>query len=141
MSWYLAGLKKYATFSGRARRKEFWLFTLFNQLIFVALIALLIAVAVASDKAGQQGFPYLLHQAMIIVVVIFFLGTLLPSIAVRARRLHDTGKSGWLMLVGIIPFIGDILLLVWLCTEGSYGPNEYGADPKQPAHPPVHQYA
>jgi uncharacterized membrane protein YhaH (DUF805 family) len=141
MSWYLAGLKKYATFSGRARRKEFWMFTLFNELGFVALVALLIAAGIASDNAGREGLPNVLHQGVVIVFFLYWALTLLPGVAVRARRLHDTGKTGWYMLISLVPFVGGIILLVALCTEGNYGPNEYGPDPKHPAQPPVHQYA
>jgi uncharacterized membrane protein YhaH (DUF805 family) len=141
MSWYLAALKKYATFSGRARRKEFWMFTLFNELGFVALVALLIAAGIASDNAGREGLPNVLHQAVVIVFFLYWALTLLPGVAVQARRLHDTGKTGWYMLISLVPFVGGIILLVALCTEGNYGPNEYGPDPKRPAQPPVHQYA
>jgi uncharacterized membrane protein YhaH (DUF805 family) len=141
MSWYLAALRKYATFSGRARRKEFWIFTLVDRLIFIGLIGLVVAAAVGSDRAGQEGFAYVLHQGMVGVLFLYWAFSLVPSVAVQARRLHDTGRSGWYMLISIIPFIGPILLLVASCTEGSYGPNEHGPSPKQPAHPPVHQYA
>ncbi len=141
MSWYLAGLRKYATFSGRARRKEFWIFTLVDRLVFIGLIGLAAAAAAASDRAGREGLTALLHQGMVGILFLYLVVSLLPSIAVQARRLHDTGRSGWYMLLGLIPFIGPLVLLVMLCTEGSYGPNEHGPDPKQPAHPPVHQYA
>jgi uncharacterized membrane protein YhaH (DUF805 family) len=141
MSWYLVGLRKYATFSGRARRKEFWFFTLVDRLVFIGLIGLAAAAAAASDRAGREGFADVLHQGMIGVLFLYWAVSLLPNIAVQARRLHDTGRSGWYMLLGFIPFIGPFVLLVFLCTEGSYGPNEHGPDPKQPAHPLVPQYA
>jgi len=119
MNWYLAVLKKYATFSGRARRQEYWMFVLFN-VIFAAAAAILDNVlGLAAPEIGY-GPLYGLYA----------LATFIPGLAVAVRRLHDVGKSGWFFLIILIPLIGAIWLLVVMATEGTKGPNEYGADPK-----------
>jgi uncharacterized membrane protein YhaH (DUF805 family) len=107
-----ACFNKYATFSGRACRSEFWWFSLFNVLVGVVISAISLAVKM----------PFL---ATLFQVLIF-----LPSLAVGIRRLHDTGKSGWMYLVAFIPVIGGIWLLVLFCTDSQPGANEYGENPK-----------
>jgi uncharacterized membrane protein YhaH (DUF805 family) len=106
-------LQNYATFSGRARRSEFWFFMLFNLLVQV------VAGVVDSMILGVGA-----------IGAIATLGLFLPNLAVAVRRLHDTGRSGWLILVGLIPLIGWILLLVWYCSQGDSGPNRFGDDPR-----------
>ena len=98
---------QYATFSGRARRSEYWYFFLLNMLVS------LFGGALLPPMAG-----------------IYALAVIIPTIAVGVRRLHDIGKSGVYYLVGLIPMIGTILLIVWMCQEGQSGDNEYGPDPK-----------
>lgn len=113
MKWYLKVLKEnYADFNGRARRKEYWMFLLFN---YVAMI-------VATIIDSIIGFPLFL--------LVIALGTIVPSIALVVRRMHDLDKSGWFALVGLIPLIGGIWLFVLLVTEGTKGSNQYGEDPK-----------
>ncbi|MEU5718355.1 DUF805 domain-containing protein [Streptomyces sp. NPDC020403] len=112
MNWYLAVLKNYAGFSGRARRKEYWMFVLFNFL--VALVLLAIGAAIDTQ------IPYMIYLAAVLI----------PTLAVVFRRLHDTGRSGWWFLITFVPLVGGIILLVFMCLEGVRGPNEYGADPK-----------
>ncbi|MBT3482597.1 MAG: DUF805 domain-containing protein [Opitutales bacterium] len=113
MKWYIEGLKKYATFSGRASRSEYWMFVLFN-LIFAI-------VAIVLDRvAGTDGIIY----------SVYVLGILLPSMGVAIRRLHDTNRSGWRILMSLIPLIGGILLIVWVCQDSDAGDNQYGANPK-----------
>jgi uncharacterized membrane protein YhaH (DUF805 family) len=120
MKWYLMALKKYADFSGRARRKEYWMFTLF-QLIFA--ITCMILDNVFGTTLG------ILHYG---VIYLFFLGiTILPTFAVAVRRLHDINKSGWTYLMVLIPLVGPILMLIYFCTEGDAGTNGFGSDPKQ----------
>ena len=112
---------KYATFSGRARRSEFWWFALFN---FLANIALSVVDGVifgfGHGMMGGGGQP---------LSGLYSLAVLLPSLAVAARRLHDTGRSGWWLLLIFIPLIGILVLIWWYATEGDEGPNEYGPDP------------
>lgn len=113
MHYYTDVLKKYADFSGRARRQEYWMFFLFN-------VAALIIVAILDSVIGTTPWLYLLYA----------LATFLPNLGLTVRRLHDSGKSGWWILIGIIPLIGGIWLLVLLATEGQPNPNQYGPSPK-----------
>ena len=113
MEWYLKVLQNYATFDGRARRKEYWMYTLFT--IIITIVLSIIDAAVLKMPALQA---------------LYAIGTLLPGIAVTIRRLHDIGKSGWAMLIVFIPLIGAILLLVWTATDSTPGPNQYGPNPK-----------
>ncbi|MEU9232434.1 DUF805 domain-containing protein [Streptomyces subrutilus] len=113
MKHYTDVLKKYADFSGRARRQEYWMFTLIQSLIVIALVIL----------------DFVLGTLPIITLV-YTLGTLVPSLAVVIRRLHDLGKSGWWYFISFVPFVGGIWLLVLTATAGQQAPNEYGPDPK-----------
>lgn len=122
MKWYLKVLKQYADFNGRARRQEYWMFALFNIIFVLILAGLSGAIVGATDTAEWSMIP----------LVIYYLGIIIPSLAVAVRRLHDQNKSGWYYCVTFIPFIGGIWLLILLCTEGDAGPNQYGADPKNP---------
>jgi uncharacterized membrane protein YhaH (DUF805 family) len=127
MNWYAQVMKKYAEFSGRARRKEYWMFVLFN-IIFIFATILLDNVFGTTFKFnsgyGSEAFPYgWLYTLYVLAVII-------PGLAVSVRRLHDLGKSGWMILIALIPFIGGIWLLVLYCTEGQKGENQYGPDPK-----------
>ena len=115
MDWYTKVLKNYVGFSGRARRTEYWMFTLVNVIIGGVLNVLY-------NVTGSSIF-YVLY-------VLYFLAVLLPSIAVGIRRLHDTNRTGWWLLIGLVPFIGAIVLIVFFVMEGNRGANQYGADPK-----------
>ncbi|MCL2098707.1 MAG: DUF805 domain-containing protein [Bacteroidales bacterium] len=118
MKWYLTVLSRYADFSGRARRKEFWFFVLFNFIfLFTALI--IDNAAEITVRNGGFGVFYLLY-----VISVF-----IPGMAVTVRRLHDTGKSGWLLLIALIPIVGAIWLLVLMMLAGQSGKNEYGQNP------------
>jgi uncharacterized membrane protein YhaH (DUF805 family) len=114
MGWYLAVLKKYADFKGRARRKEYWMFFLFNCLIAFAL-GFLLGILGAITGLG--------HSLVNTGNLIYTLALLIPGIAVGIRRIHDTGKSGWWIIV-------PIANLVLFCTEGQPHENEYGPNPK-----------
>ncbi|MFG1173797.1 DUF805 domain-containing protein [Erwiniaceae bacterium CAU 1747] len=118
MSWYISALKKYAQFTGRSRRKEFWMFTLCNLIILAVLGILLVS--------SQPG---IFHILVAIIMMIYTLAVLIPSIAVCVRRLHDTNRSGWFYLMNFIPLV-SIILLVFLCMPGTKGINNYGSDPK-----------
>ena len=106
MEWYLGPLKKYAEFSGRASRKEFWLFALFNALAYLILFSISPAVG-----------------------LIYALGTWLPAISVTVRRLHDTNHSGGWWWLQLLPIIGTIIVFVWMVSRGTEGDNDYGPDP------------
>jgi uncharacterized membrane protein YhaH (DUF805 family) len=114
--------QKYADFSGRARRSEYWYFVLaYTVAIFVIEIVALILTAIAKPL-GILGF---------LVLVVVALGIIVPSLAVTVRRLHDTGKSGWFILIGLIPFVGGLVLLVFTVMDSTPGPNQYGPNPKE----------
>lgn len=121
MKWYLKVLNQYADFSGRARRKEYWMFFLFN-IIFATCAAILDNVLGLTFK--QQGVPYGF------IYLVYGLFVFIPGLAVLVRRLHDSGKSGWWVLISIIPIIGTIWILVLLLTDSTPGSNEYGPNPK-----------
>ena len=113
MEWYLKCLRQYADFSGRARRKEYWMFTLFN-----AIISFVFGFII-----GLLGLPTE-------VAYIYSLAVLVPSLAVCVRRLHDIGKSGWMYFIILIPIIGAIWLLVLFCQDSQPEDNEWGSNPK-----------
>lgn len=113
MSWYLQVLKKYAVFDGRARRKEYWYFYLVN--LVVSLMLALIDF--------QSGTAYLFGG-------LYSLGIFLPGLGVEIRRLHDIGRSGWWLFIGLVPLVGPIILIIWLATKGDTRPNDYGPSPK-----------
>jgi uncharacterized membrane protein YhaH (DUF805 family) len=119
MNWYLKVLKQYFDFSGRARRKEYWMFVLFNIIVsfVLGIVDGATGMMMAEGSVGMLGSVYTL-------------AILIPSIAVGARRLHDIGRSGWWMLIALIPVIGVIVLIVWYATEGTRGDNRFGPDPK-----------
>ena len=110
MNYYLKVLQNYATFSGRARRSEYWYFVLFNFII--SIVVGLIEGAMGTEALG----------------VIYSLAVLIPSLAVAVRRMHDVGKSGWFLLI-------PIYNLILACTDGDKGDNKYGPDPKAEATP------
>lgn len=119
MEWYLEVLRKYAVFSGRARRKEYWFFALFNMLAMLLL----------SFIDGMIGL-YSMESGMGLLSGIYTLAILIPSIAVTVRRLHDTSRSGWWILIALIPLIGAVVLLVLTVLDSKPGSNQYGPDPK-----------
>lgn len=126
--WKKVVLENYANFSGRARRAEFWWFNLVNFIVYMVCFLLIIVTTSIAPKSGLSLIPTVL-------MVVYILGTAIPSLAVAVRRLHDTGKSGLLILLPAIPFVGSIasiVLLVFYCLEGETGANQYGVDPKNP---------
>lgn len=114
MSYFLEALKKYATFNGRARRKEYWMYVLFYTIFaFVGFII--------DSILGRYG----------IISGIYGLALIIPTIAVTVRRLHDLGKSGFWYFISFIPLIGGIWMLILMCLDGQQGENQYGSDPKE----------
>lgn len=122
MNWFLSALKKYAVFSGRAQRAEYWYFILFYILIFIGL----------SFIDGMTG-SFSAEASMGLFGGLYSLALLIPSLAVGVRRLHDTGRTGWWLLIGLIPLIGAIVLLVFFVQDSAPGENAYGANPKAAA--------
>jgi len=114
MNYYFEVLKKYAVFSGRARRKEYWMFVLFN---------LIISLIINLVTAFVEVFFFLSY--------LYILAVLIPIIAVAVRRLHDTNRSGWWWFIGFVPIIGSIILIVFLAQDSQPGENQYGPNPKE----------
>jgi len=123
MNWYLKVLRQYADFEGRARRKEYWMFILFNTIFWIIAIALdnIFKITISDDLF--YGPFYILYA----------LAVFIPGLAVSVRRLHDIGKSGWYYLIILIPLAGPIWFLVLVATDSDPGENEYGKNPKQEA--------
>jgi uncharacterized membrane protein YhaH (DUF805 family) len=119
MQWYAKVLRQYADFTGRARRTEFWMFTFVSAIIGIVL-SLVDEVVFLGPGLSTTGW----------LGTIYSLAVLLPTLAVGARRLHDTGRSGWWLLLAIIPLIGAIVLIVFFALEGQRSTNSYGPDPK-----------
>ena len=124
MSWYLEVLKKYAVFDGRSRRSEYWYFVLFNFLISTALTLVDLGIGAYNKKANVG-----------LLSTIYGLAILIPSIAVGIRRLHDTNRSGWWLLIALIPIVGTIVLIYFLVLDSDAGENQYGANPKTTVEP------
>lgn len=116
MNYWLECWKKYAVFSGRARRKEYWMFALFNFMIAFLLGFVLARIAGQQISGVANG--------------VYSLVALLPGLGVTVRRLHDTGRSGWWVLFALVPIIGAITLFVFMCLDSKPGANEYGPNPK-----------
>jgi uncharacterized membrane protein YhaH (DUF805 family) len=137
VSWYFAVLKKYAVFSGRARRKEYWLFTLFNCIISAVLMGFFLlftrwgAGRPRFDFAGSGHIVlFLFGSYFLILYYLYSLATIVPNIAVGVRRLHDTNLSGWWLLLGLIPGLGSIAVLILLVRDSTPGENRFGLNPK-----------
>lgn len=116
MQDYLAAFRKYAVFTGRARRKEYWGFFVVNLLVIFLL-------TLAFGRGGDS-------ESMPIPVLLYFLVVLAPALGVGIRRLHDTDRTGWWILVNFIPFIGGLVFLVFMLLPGTQGENRFGPDPK-----------
>lgn len=114
MNWYISVLKQYAVFSGRARRTEYWMFVLCN--VIVMLLLGMVDKLIGGDNE--------------LISSIYSLAVLLPSLGVAARRLHDTDRSAWWLLLGLIPVIGTLVLIYFMVCNGQQGPNRFGDDPK-----------
>ncbi len=119
MSWFVEALKRYAVFSGCSRRKEYWYFVLFVVIISIVLSSIDTIIG-AYDRSTGVG----------LLSGIFSLAVLIPGIAVAVRRLHDTDRSGWWILLGLIPIIGTIVLIVFYVQDSTPGTNRYGPNPK-----------
>lgn len=120
MNWYLKCWKQYADFSGRARRKEYWIFSLINNIIIFFLYILQIVMI---ESTLWLIFP--------IILFLYAMAVFLPGLAVNIRRLHDIGKSGWWYLIYLIPIISAIWLTVLMCLDSEPGENQWGENPKE----------
>jgi uncharacterized membrane protein YhaH (DUF805 family) len=121
MGWYIAVLKKYAVFNGRARRKEYWYFILCNFLLSFAIGFVDTLTGNFNSETGMGLFSMFYAVLMLI-----------PSIAVGVRRLHDIGRSGWWMFLALIPILGSLVLIYFFTIDSETGDNQYGQNPKEP---------
>ena len=127
-------LKRYADFDGRSQRAEYWWYTLAWWLVVIGLYILFGAATFTAlpepDAPGGGEGSSAVFWIALIAIIAFFLLTLIPNIAVTVRRFHDQDKSGWLYLLNFVPYIGALVIIVFMCLEGTRGPNGYGDDPK-----------
>tara|TARA_R110000772_G_scaffold73387_3_gene160519 strand:+ start:4057 stop:4473 length:417 start_codon:yes stop_codon:yes gene_type:complete len=128
MEWMLMPLKRYADFSGRSRRKEYWMFVLFNILVMfgIGIIGAVLG-GFAPEESGEMSLG---GSLMFGLIGIYALAIFIPALAVQVRRFHDQDKSGWFVLLGFIPYIGGLIVLVFMCLDGNKGENRFGPDPK-----------
>lgn len=124
MDWILLPYKRYFDFSGRSQRKEYWMFMLGVPLVVILLSIVELLVGLGGLFIG-------------FITGIFVLASLIPAIAVQVRRFHDQDKSGWFVLLNFIPYVGGLIVLVFMCLEGTRGTNRFGADPKDLTDPGV----
>lgn len=134
MDLMLQPLRKYADFTGRARRSEYWLFALFVAL--VQLATGILSWFVAGDL-GDDAFATPASAVIALLYFGFYLYVFIPSLAVSFRRLHDSGRTAWWMLLVLIPILGHLVLLIFMILDGTPGDNRYGPDPKAAAAPDV----
>ena len=132
MEWMLMPLRRYADFDGRSRRMEYWMFYLFTLGLgmAIAVIGVALAMVLYTMNLSETAMGIILVPIALIVFVVS-MGLVVPSIAVAVRRLHDQDKSGWMLLLGLIPFVGGIIFIVLMCLEGTHSPNRFGPDPIQ----------
>jgi uncharacterized membrane protein YhaH (DUF805 family) len=130
MEWMILPYKRYADFSGRSRRREFWMFTLFYSLVLVAMLFAFVAASGPFNDAAGTADSGAVSATFVIALLVFWLGSLIPGLAVQVRRFHDQGNSGWLVLLNLIPYLGSFIVLILMCIDGTRGDNSYGPDPK-----------
>lgn len=133
MDWMIMPLKRYADFSGRSRRKEYWMFTLGMVIVYVLFFALVLGgIGAGTDSStGELGlFGSMFAGTAGIAFLVFILALFIPSLAVQVRRFHDQDKSGWFVLLNFIPYVGGFIVLAMMCIAGTEGPNRFGPDPK-----------
>lgn len=117
MNWYVQAFQKYADFNGRSRRSEYWYFVLINTLIVWGIIIIEFVLKTYG-----------------ILTALYAIGTIVPAFAVTVRRLHDTGRSGWNILLGLIPIVGGVIVLIFLLEDSQVGENRYGAAKRRDAY-------
>ena len=132
MEWMLMPYRRYADFSGRSCRREYWMFTLLSVLVAFGAVAVMLAGGVAAEGSGETAGPLFWLGGGILGL--WVLGSIIPSIAVQVRRFHDQDRSGWMILLGFIPYVGSIIVFVFMCLRGTHGPNRFGPDPLDPSN-------
>lgn len=130
MQWMILPYRRYFDFLGRSRRREYWMFVLFTVIVNVVLEGVFGTRTGSSGPAGVNFAVSIQGGVGGVISSLFALASFIPSLAVSIRRLHDQDRSGWLLLLVLIPFLGWFALLVLMCLEGTRGPNRFGSDPK-----------
>lgn len=128
MEWTVLPFRRFADFSGRSRRREYWMFQLLNLIVVIAGVALLVATAPEPGKSGLADETGATSGALVILFLAYVVVMFIPQISVEVRRFHDQGKSGWNWLWRLAPF-GGLIILYFMVQPGTHGPNEYGEDP------------
>jgi len=129
MEWYLKVMRdNYANFKGRARRKEYWMYTLIFTVLLIALMTIMFSVLSFSDETGIETGPGV--YLTVILVIVFLFAHFIPTIALTVRRLHDTGKSGWWYLIVLVPYLGNFVIFIFTLIDGDRGDNKYGSNSK-----------
>jgi len=135
MEWMVMPFRRYADFAGRSGRQEFWMFQLFNLLVYCVLggasLVYFIQNTSMVDYAPGRAIPWP-GIVGVILLGIYFVAAVIPTVAVQVRRFHDQDKSGWFILLGLIPYAGGLIVLIFMLLEGTRGPNRFGADPRDP---------
>jgi len=132
MYWMTLPLRRYADFSGRSRRLEYWMFLL-GYVITAIVIGVIAAMSGAfGSLEGTSGSANGLSVLWVLLLGLAGLALIVPSIAVQVRRFHDQNRTGWLVLLGFVPYVGGLIVLGFMCLPGTQGPNRYGPDPKDP---------
>jgi uncharacterized membrane protein YhaH (DUF805 family) len=127
MEWMLLPLKRYADFQGRSRRMEYWMFALgilIASIVIGVVVGLIAGISGSSNSAGMFG-----GGIGLALFGLLWLAIIVPSIAVQVRRFHDQNLTGWLVLLNFIPYLGGLVVLVFMCLPGTKGPNKFGPDP------------
>ena len=128
MDWMLMPYRRYFDFEGRSQRKEYWMFALFTILVAVVLCVLMFSGGFPLN--GDSESPGMMFWLGAALLGVFWLAKIIPSIAVQVRRFHDQDRSGWMVLIALVPYVGGLIVLVFMCLEGTRGPNRFGPDPK-----------
>jgi len=126
MELMFAPLKRYFDFQGRSRRSEYWLFYLLTIIVTMVLYVPMLSVGMNFET----GEPNAIGGLVMLVLVLVWLGLFIPSLAVLIRRLHDTNRSGWWVLISLLPLVGGLVLFIFTVLNGTVGPNRFGSDPK-----------
>jgi uncharacterized membrane protein YhaH (DUF805 family) len=127
MEWMMLPLKRYADYSGRSRRKEFWMFPV---TVLIAFVAIMLVSSVIGGLFTLLGLYSLAALGRLVLYGVFLGATLVVGIPLAVRRLHDTDKPGWALLIALVPFVGAIVLALFYFYDGTPGPNRFGDDPK-----------
>lgn len=131
MNWMLLPYARYFDFAGRSRRMEYWMFQLFIVLGYAALMVAILMSGGGVEVGEAEAAPGPLVLMIFVVASIWAIATVIPTFALTIRRLHDTNRSGFWILIGFVPIVGGLVLLYFMLIEGTRGPNLFGADPKE----------